>query len=207
MIHTLQPDAVVMNNRHAKPLPGEDVQGFEQDLPGMNTAGFNATTVYDSPLEVCLTMNDHWGYSRDDHNHKSTRHLVHVLARSASAGANLLLNVGPTPDGEIPALHALRLRQIGSWLKLNGASIGDTRRGVIPMTATTVSTRLDGTHYIHVLDYVSDCVALQGVPESATSARLLRDNTPLAVKRQGNKTLISVPPEAYDPYDTVIVIS
>ena len=49
MIHTLQPDAFIHNNRHDKPLPGEDIQGFEQDLPGENSAGFNTTTIYDMP--------------------------------------------------------------------------------------------------------------------------------------------------------------
>jgi len=206
MIHTLQPDAVVMNNRHDQPLPGEDVQGFEQDLPGLNTVGFNTTSVYDIPLEVGLTMNDNWGYSRDDHNHKSTRRLIHILARSASVGANLLLNVGPTPEGEIPPLHALRLRQIGAWLKLNAASIYHTRAGAIPMTEAAVSTRRDSTQYIHVLDYVSDCIVLHGMPDTVSQARLLRDRTPLTMKRQENKTIISVPPEAYDPYDTVIEV-
>jgi alpha-L-fucosidase len=206
MIHTLQPDAVVMNNRHDQPLLGEDVQGFEQDLPGLNTVGFNTTSIYNLPLEVGLTMNDNWGYSRSDHNHKSTRHLIHILARSASVGANLLLNVGPTPEGEIPPLHALRLRQMGAWLKLNGASIYQTRAEAIPITGPAISTRRDGTHYIHVLDYVSDCVMLLGLPDTVSQARLLRDNTPLTMERQGNKTIIAVPPEAYDPYDTVIEI-
>jgi alpha-L-fucosidase len=212
MIHTLQPDAVVINNRHDKPLPGEDTQNFERDLPGMNTIGFNTTSVYDLPLEVGMTMNDHWGYSREDHNDKSTRCLIHLLARSTSLGANLLLNVGPTPEGEIPPLHALRLRQIGAWLKLNGASIYHTRAGAIPITESTVSTRRNGRYYVHVLDYVSDCVILNGVPDGVSHARLLRDNTPLTVRREWDdvlvdlppKVLIAVPPEAYDPYDTVI---
>jgi alpha-L-fucosidase len=82
MIHTLQPHAVIQNNRHDEPLPGEDIQGFEQDLPGANSAGFNTTAVYDMPIEVCMTINDHWGYSRDDHNLKSVRHLVHILVRT-----------------------------------------------------------------------------------------------------------------------------
>jgi alpha-L-fucosidase len=122
MIHTLQPDAVIENNRHAEPLPGEDLQGFEQDLPGENTTGFNATTIYGLPIQVCMTINDHWGWSRDDRNTKSVRRLVHVLARSASVGGNLLLNVGPTPEGEIPALHQERLRAVGRWLAHSGAA-------------------------------------------------------------------------------------
>jgi alpha-L-fucosidase len=193
-----------MNNRHEQPLPGEDVQGFEQDLPGSNTVGFNTTSVYGLPLEVGMTMNDHWGYSRDDHNHKSTRRLIHLLARSASVGANLLLNVGPTPEGEIPAQQALRLHQVGTWLKLNGSSIYQTRAGVIPATEAIVSTRYDNTHFIHVLDYLSDCVVLSGLPDKVSSARLLRDNTPLTLETQENKTIIAVPAGVYDPYNTVI---
>ncbi len=204
MIHTLQPQAVVMNNRHDEPLPGEDVQGFEQDLPGMNSAGFNTSTVYGLPIEVCMTLNDHWGYSQGDHNHKSARHVVHLLARSASVGANVLLNVGPTPEGEILPVQAARLKQVGAWLRLNGASIYETRAGAIPPTPATVSTRRGDTHYVHVLDYVSDWISLDGVPEAVTQARLLRDGTALPVERRDGKTMIVLPPAAYDPFDTVM---
>ena len=141
MIHTLQPDAVIENNRHAKPLPGEDLQGFEQDLPGENSTGFNETTIYGLPIQVCMTINDHWGWSRNDNNTKSVRRLVHILARAASVGGNLLLNVGPTPEGEIVPLHAERLRGVGRWLAQNGAGIYNTRAGVIPPTRISVSTR------------------------------------------------------------------
>src|SRR5690606_33430163 len=138
---------VVLNNRHDQPLPGEDVQGFEQDLPGLNSAGFNSTTIYDYPLEVCMTINDHWGYSAADRNTKSVRHLVHLLVRSASMGGNYLLNVEPTAQGEIVPRHAARLRGVGEWLKANGEAVYGTRRGVIAPTATTVSTRRGDTHY------------------------------------------------------------
>jgi alpha-L-fucosidase len=204
MIHTLQPNAVVSNNRHAAPLPGEDIQGVEQDLPGMNTAGFNTTEMSSLPLEVCMTINDNWGYARDDHNHKTTRHLIDILARSASVGANLLLNVGPTPDGEILPVHARRLRQIGMWLKLNGAAIYGTRAGVIAPTKETVSTRRDDVHYVHVLDDVADGVTLTGVPAGVKSARLLRDGTPLDMRRRGDKTVILIPADVRDPFDTVV---
>lgn len=207
MIHTLQPHAVVMNNRHDQPLPGEDVQGFEQDLPGMNTAGFNTSSVYNLPLEVCMTLNDHWGYHADDQNHKSTRYLVHMLARSASVGANYLLNVGPTPQGEILPVHARRLRGMGAWLKLNGASIYGTQAASLPRTQETVSTRCDSKHYIHVLDYVSDGVVLKEVPETITQARLLRDGTPLEMAHREGVTILTLPLDTRDPLDTVIELS
>ena len=207
MIHTLQPNAVVLNNRHAQPLPGEDIQGFEQDLPGLNTAGFNTSTVYDFPLEVCMTINDHWGFSADDSNTKTTHHLVHLLVRSASVGGNYLLNVGPTALGEIVPIHAARLRGVGDWLKVNGESVYGTRAGAIPLGAGVVSTRKGDTHYVHALDYSSDCVTLTGVPNSVESARLLRDGSAIQIQRRDNKCLLYVPEAQRDPIDTVIVLS
>ena len=206
MIHTLQPNAVVMNNRHEKPLPGEDAQGFEQDLPGFNSVGFNATTIYDLPLEVCMTINDNWGYSAPDRNTKSTRYLVHLLVRATSAGANYLLNVGPTADGEILPLHAARLRGVGEWLKVNGDSVYSTRAGTIPPTPVMVSTRKGDTHYVHVLDYTSDCVTLTDVPETVRTATLLRDGTVVEMERRDEKTILFVRENQRDPIDTVIVL-
>ncbi len=204
MIHTLQPDAVVHNNRHDKPLPGEDVQGFEQDLPGENSAGFNATEKYDLPAEVCMTLNDHWGYAPGDVNHKSTRTLVHKLAKSAAVGANYLLNVGPTPLGEIVPAHAQRLREMGAWLSANGASIYGTRAGMLPAAPGTASTRAGDTSYLHVLDYISDCVVLKGAP--ALKATLLRDGSPLVATHANDALSIVIPPEKRDPFDTVVVL-
>ena len=191
MIHTLQPDAVIENNRHEQPLPGEDLQGFEQDLPGENSAGFNTTTLYGLPIQVCMTINDHWGFSRDDQNTKSVRRLVHVLAKSAAVGGNLLLNVGPTPDGEILPVHAERLRGVGRWLADNGPAIYGTRGGVIPSTRETVSTRRGATHYVHVLDYVSDCVILNGVPQEIQRARLLHTGRELNLERDAANFFVS----------------
>jgi alpha-L-fucosidase len=207
MIHTLQPDAVVMNNRHEEPLPGEDVQGFEQDLPGLNTAGFNATTVFNYPLEVCMTINGHWGFSAADRNTKSTRHLVHLLVRSASAGGNYLLNVGPTALGEIVPLHAERLRGVGEWLNSNGESVYETRAGIIEPSADAVSTRKGDTHYVHILNYTSDCVSLTGVPNTVKHAHLLRNGTAVEIEQSADKFVVFVPEEERDPINTVVVLS
>jgi alpha-L-fucosidase len=207
MIHTLQPEAVVLNNHHVEPIPGEDIQGFEQDLPGMNTAGFNHSDIHDLPLEVCMTINDHWGYHSTDSNHKSTRSLIHKLVRSASVGANYLLNVGPTPEGEILPSHAMRLRQMGSWLTLHGESVYGTRAGIISTPEAVVSTRKSDTHYLHVLDDVSDGVYIKDVPEGITSATLLRDNSPLSFQPYEKGHFIDLPRSLRDPYDTVITLN
>lgn len=205
MIHTLQPDAVVHNNRHEQPLPGEDVQGFEQDLPGENTAGFNPSTVYDMVLEVCMTINDHWGYSADDENNKSTCTLIHKLVRSAAYGGNYLLNVGPTPQGEILPVHAQRLREVGAWLSKHGESVYGTRKGAIAGTADMVSSRNGDTHYVHLLNYVSDCVSVT-LPKGVSASSALLDGTEVSSKQIDNKLTLAIPANKRDAFDTVLKI-
>jgi alpha-L-fucosidase len=206
MIHTLQPHAIVHNNRHGEPLPGEDVQGFEQDLPGQNTAGFNTAAISKLPMEVCMTINDSWGVNDQDENHKSAQQLIRILARSASAGANYLLNVGPTALGEILPVHAERLRKMGEWLKVYGDSVYGTRAGVIPPApdGSIVSTAKDQLHYVHVLDYVSDCISLNRLPVEVKQAVSLNDGLPLKLTTRGENTVITIPPEQRDLADTVI---
>ena len=206
MIHTLQPNAVIHNNRHVEPLPGEDVQGFEQDLPGQNTAGFNTTTIANLPMEVCMTINDSWGVSEQDENHKSAQQLIRTLVRSASMGANYLLNVGPTALGEILPVHAERLRAMGRWLSVYGDSIYGTRAGVIP-TATngsSVSTMNGQTHYVHVSDYVSDAVTLRDAPTNLTKAFSLKDGSPVKLTRRDENVVLTILPQQRDEVDTVI---
>ena len=228
MIHTLQPDAVIHNNRHEKPLPGEDVQGFEQDLPGANTAGFNPATVYEMVSEVCMTVNSFWGVSHEDEDHKSTHSLLHYLIRSAAAGANYLLNVGPTAEGEILPIHTQRLREMGHWLNKNGESIYNTRKGAFAAGSTApwysptkgaftpsgeaVSTRNGDTHYIHIVNYTSDCVRLKDLTGSIDvgklKATLLRDGALVKTNiDQDGLVLLTVPAEQRDRHDTVVKLS
>ena len=141
MIHELQPGALVGNNHHVAPMPGEDFQMFEQDLPGENAAGFNkAGIAADLPLETCLTINDSWGYNAADAHYKSAEQIILALVGAAGRGANLLLNVGPRPDGTIDPESRQRLMDVGKWLATYGDSIYGTRRGPIAPRSWGVST-------------------------------------------------------------------
>ncbi len=206
MIHTLQPDAYIHNNRHEKPLPGEDIQGFEQDLPGENTAGFNTTERYALPMEVCMTINDNWGVASADDNHKSTQRLLHTLVKAASMNANYLLNVGPTALGEILPVHAQRLREMGAWLHQNGESIYGTRAGAIT-TPAGVSTSKGSVHYVHALNYTADRIYLENLPETISRAELLADGSALELCRARGKSWVTVPAAQRDPFDTVVKLS
>ena len=152
LIHRLQPACLVGNNHHITPYPGEDIQIFERDVPGENKAGLSGQAIGRLPLETCQTMNGMWGYKVADQNYKSTTELIRLLVRTAAKGANLLLNVGPQPNGELPATALARMKEMGEWLEQNGQAIYRTEAGGIQMGDSLVSTRRGQVLYLHVLD-------------------------------------------------------
>jgi alpha-L-fucosidase len=170
LIHRLQPAALIVPNHHKAPLPGEDVQTFEQDLPGANTAGFNTNVVGALPLETSLTMNSSWGFNITDHNWKSVNELVSYLVRAAGANANLLLNIGPRPDGTIQPEAAERLRAMGQWLQAYGTTIYNTRGGPVAPRPWGVTTQRGDTVFVHVLKWQDRILALPDFGARVVSA-------------------------------------
>ena len=152
-IHSLKPQCLIGNNHHNVPIAGEDFQMFERDLPGENTAGYSEGQIVSQlPLEMCQTMNRSWGYNVTDQDYKSSRDLITLLVRAASKGSNLLLNIGPQPNGELPAVALQRLKDIGSWMKQHGESVYGTTRGEeYPWGVSTVK---GDTIYLHVLEKI-----------------------------------------------------
>ena len=128
-IHSINPACLIGNNHHITPIEGEDFQMFERDLPGENTAGLSGQDISSLPLEMCQTMNGMWGYKVADQNYKTTDELITLIIRAAAKGSNLLLNIGPQPNGELPATALDRLQGIGSWMSTYGETIYGTQRG------------------------------------------------------------------------------
>ena len=150
-IHQLKPSCLIGNNHHITPIEGEDFQMFERDLPGENKAGYSGQAISKLPLEMCQTMNGMWGYKVADQNYKSVDELVTLIIRAAAKGCNLLLNIGPQPNGELPALALDRLQGIGKWMDSYGKTIYGSQRGIDDAT-WGVTTKKGNTTYIHVLD-------------------------------------------------------
>lgn len=154
-IHSIDPDCLVGNNHHIAPLPGEDFQMFEKDLPGQNTAGFSeGQAVSDKlPLEMCQTMNHAWGYSVSDRDYKSSETLIQTLAKAVSLNTNLLLNIGPQADGRLPQDALDRLKAIGEWMKVNSSAIKGCGPGPLAEQdwgVTTAPVEGGKTFYLHV---------------------------------------------------------
>ena len=151
LIHKLQPACMIGNNHHLDPLPGEDFQMFEQDLPGQNNSGLSFQTASNLPIESCITMNDSWGFRITDRNYKSYENIIHTLVGAAGRNSNLLLNVGPMANGEIQVEFRDTLALVGKWVKKYGASIYGTRGGPLGPQAWGVTTQ-DSKHvYVHLM--------------------------------------------------------
>ena len=152
LIHKLQPACMIGNNHHKKPIEGEDFQMFERDLPGENKAGLSSESeIGQLPLETCQTMNGMWGYKIQDQNYKSVSELIRLLVRASGKGANLLMNVGPQPNGQIPAVALERLKGMGEWLSKYGETVYGTTRGDVMTADWGTTTRKGNTLYVHIL--------------------------------------------------------
>src|SRR5215831_12816181 len=206
LIHRLQPAALIIPNHHKAPLPGEDVQTFEQDLPGANTAGFNTTEIGALPTETSLTMNGSWGFNITDRNFKSVRQLVNTLVRAAGTGTNLLLNIGPRPDGTIDPEFVQRLQAMGQWLATNGKSIYGTRAGPVPPRSWGATTRRGDTVYVHVLSWADRPLAIPALGARVRRASLLETGEAVPVTETAEGVMLTLPARAADVLDQVVVL-
>ena len=203
LIHELQPAALIGSNHHVSPIPGEDFQMFEKGLPGESPFDKKAR-ISDLPLETCDTINNSWGFNAHDLWLKSDRDLIHYLVRAAGMNANLLLNIGPRPDGAIAPGQVRKLKMMGDWMSQWGHTIYDSRMGPYRPSGWGVSTEKDGQVYLHVLS-MDQSIVLPPIDQQITGARLL-DGTPLVFEIAASGTILQLPEQRPDPYDTIIAL-
>lgn len=205
LIHKLQPSCLVGNNHHTTPFPGENIQIFERDLPGENKAGLSGQEVSRLPLETCETMNGMWGYKVADQNYKDVPTLVRYLVKAAGMGANLLLNIGPQPDGSLPATALDRLKGLGEWTSKNGETIYATAAGDIAPQEWGVTTRKGDRLFVHVFDPSLKTLDLP-LTAKVKNAKLYSDGTPVKYKSTKEGVTVTLP-ESMDEIDTIIELT
>ncbi|HEX9106433.1 MAG TPA: alpha-L-fucosidase, partial [Longimicrobiales bacterium] len=208
-VRRLKPD-IVVNNRVGKGRNG--MAGFsgpnglgdfgtpEQEVPAAGLPGVD--------WESCITMNDTWGYKSFDDDWKDTRSLVRMLVDVASKGGNLLLNVGPKADGTIPYQSLARLREMGDWLRANGASVyGTSASPFAEKPAWGRFTRSGRTLYAHVFDWPKDgLLRLPQLEAPPTRAYLLDGGAPVAVEHRAEGIVLTVPRVPPSTIDAVLVL-
>lgn len=175
LIHQLQPATMIGNNHHLDPILGEDFQMFEQDLPGQNTAGLSFQEASALPLESCVTMNNSWGFRMTDQKYKTVKEIIHTLVGAAGRNSNLLLNVGPMPNGVIQNEFTDTLQEVGNWVKQFGHTIYGTRVGPLKATNWGVSTQKGNKVYLHFLK--KPMLDKIFIPDIATHSKLVNETT------------------------------
>jgi alpha-L-fucosidase len=202
LVHQLQPLCLV-SGRVGNGLGDYDSAGDNQISVG----------AVPRPWETPVTMNDTWGFRKDDHNWKSAQVLIRQLATTSSRGGNYLLNVGPTSEGVIPPESVERLGQVGKWMETNGESIYATSANPFPYdlpwgALTFKPNRL----FLHVFRWPAKELVIYGLHSKVERAFLLANRTPLRViqkeDRQNGYAWLSLalPTEPPDTSDSVIAL-
>jgi alpha-L-fucosidase len=160
--------------------------------------------------EACYTMNfNGWGYNHYETEFHSATQLIRQLIEIVSKGGNLLLNVGPMPDGTIQPEFSERLKRIGEWLKVNGEAIYGTTASVFERLPFFGRCTVKGNHlYVHVMGWPQDRkIRLPGLKTYLKKIYFLANPSKLLnFRRYGKDIVISLPDRAPDPDATVIAV-
>jgi alpha-L-fucosidase len=218
-VRGLQPN-IIVNNRVGKERKG--MAGMNQNETRAGDYGTPEQTIPATGFgpgvywESCMTMNDTWGYKRDDNHWKSSQTLVRNLIDCASKGGNYLLNVGPTGEGLIPGASVERLREVGAWMKYNHEAIYDTSASPFKKLSwgrcTKKVTPGGATLYLHVFDWPADGkLFVPGLKNNVAQAYLLKPeylgwHQPLKAANDDGGVTISVPASAPDKFSSTIVL-
>ena len=194
LIHRLQPSCLVANNHHKAPKPGEDLQTFEQDLPGQNTAGYSKGTVIGQlPLETVMTMNKVWGYDLTDKKYKSSEYIIQHIIKAAGNNANYVINIGPRPDGKLPVEAVERLKAIGDWMGRYGETIYGTRGGIVRPHDWGVTTQKGNTLYVHIMNCQDRALFLPLTERRVASARMYDGHQKVRVSKNAEGVTLELP--------------
>lgn len=206
LIHQLQPATMIGNNHHLDPIPGEDFQMFEQDLPGQNKAGLSFQTASALPLESCITMNNSWGFKITDNNFKSYPEIIKTLVGAAGRNSNLLLNVGPMPNGVIQKEFTDTLALVGNWVNNFGQTIYGTRGGPMAPASWGVTTQNKEYVYLHLFSKPdTDEITILG-NYAIQQIRFLNSSQKVDVKQVPGKIIISTANLSFSEIDLILVL-
>ncbi|MCP5117029.1 MAG: alpha-L-fucosidase [bacterium] len=197
-VKTFQPNCV-LNSRigHGK---GDYEQTGDNAIPIQ-------VYISDGKWEVPATLNDTWGFKKNDENWKDPRDLIAKLADIVSKGGNYLLNVGPTAEGVIPQASQDILRTMGKWLEVNGESIYGTSPSPFYFPDITWrATVKPGKIYLHILNWPGEKLRFEGLESEVTKAYFLANGNEVAFRTDGAALEFDLPAQPVDASNTVLVL-
>jgi len=196
---------LIMNDRMGPGFRG-DTATPEQHIPARGYPG--------QDFEVCMTMNDTWGYKSTDSRWKTVKQLLQHLSDISSKGGNFLLNVGPTAEGVIPQASVERLQAVGKWMDVNGeaihGSIGSPFNKRLSWGRVTCKPDASGggeTLYLHVWDWPKDGkLVVPHAGQDGATAILLATKSSLPVAINNGSLVLELPAAAPDADISVIAL-
>jgi len=167
--------------------------------------------------ELCLTMNDNWGYQQNDKNYKSPQQVIDIFVDCISKGGNLLLDIGPKADGTIPAEQENILKELGKWTTKHHEAIYQTEAGIMYeyFYGPTVLSKDSTILYLYVRDKPNHGqIALKGISNKINRIYVVGNGTVLDHKvfskvywsAYPGITYIDIPDDALDEYYTVLAV-
>lgn len=166
--------------------------------------------------ELCLTMNDSWGYQPRDTNYKTANQVIRIFSECLALGGNLLLDIGPRADGTICPEQTAILEELGRWTAKHAEAVYGTRAGLPPGYFHGPSTlSADGrTIYLYLPCRPIGPLMLKGLENPIEEARVVGDGRlldrdikmKLSWSDKPGLVFITVPPDALDEQVTVVAI-
>jgi alpha-L-fucosidase len=188
------------------PVQGVEIQGTDTSQQKNLRAGIPRGEDLRS-WETCMTINETWAYNKNDTKFKSTQNLIRTLVDVASKGGNLLLNVGPTPEGTIQPEFQERLRGIGQWLAVNGDAIYGTTFGPLQNLSYGRTTAKGDVVYLHIYNWPGDGkLEIPDLKRRVLDVRMLDGGRRLEFSQSGAGITLHLPAQAPDADATVVAV-
>jgi alpha-L-fucosidase len=205
LVRSLQPQIIVNDRLDLGPnRPKYDRSIIDRNAdyytPEQQVGGFDDRR----PWETCMTLGTQWSWKPRDEI-KSLAECLHILLRCVGGDGNLLLNVGPMPNGKIEPRQADRLREIGEWLAKYGESVYGTRGGPFTPWKFGVSTRKGKTIFVHVFAWPGETMTLPPLRAKVVHSSLLTGGR-VTVAQTDAGIRITVPPADQKEIDTVVAL-
>ncbi len=203
----LKPDLLI-NNRVDKGRQGMEGKSLgaqyagDFETPEQQVGAFNTET----PWETCITLGEQWAWKPND-KLKSANDCIRILLQTVGGDGNLLLNVGPTPEGTIEERQVLILRDIGRWLEKYGDTVYRTRGGPVPPADWGVTTQRGDTVFVHILKQDDASLVLEGLPRRPISAQMYGTGTSVSFENGDAQTTLHLPSLDREAVDNVVEIT